>query len=150
MSNPQSRSEDTMVDDVLTRFFRSEMPKPWPKIDLDKLEAAAETPPPILRANWAWIGDVRRQIAQRWQLAAAAAILFLGYATLSTAFPDQRPGGLSIGDQGTIGSRPEVPDWKSGVESFKGGKIKISPLEIDPGKPPTYRFRIEDITPGKR
>jgi hypothetical protein len=95
---PVRRPDD--FDELLTRFFRSEMPDPWP--------AVPEAPP----------AEPRRQAparpwfrhSSRLALAAAVALFLIGYLTLASRFPaGNTNGGPSI--------RPELGN-KDGIHHF--------------------------------
>jgi len=62
------------VDSVLTRFFRAEMPHPWPECEASA--QAIRTPP-----------SCRSRAMSRFALAASIVLFFLGYFTLSGYFP---------------------------------------------------------------
>jgi hypothetical protein len=89
----------------LRRFFRAEMPQPWP---------AAPEPPLRLPQH----RDTRTAQQRRWfkhggRLAVAAAVTFflIGYLALASAFPQHGPSGPSIrpgiGQGTTTSPRPE-------------------------------------------
>lgn len=67
------------VDAVLGRFFRAQMPDPWPQ-----LEVPLSMPTPRNRFNWVRAGG---------RLALAASILFavVGYIALGGMFPQDNP-----------------------------------------------------------
>ncbi len=66
------------VDEVLSAFFRSEMPAPWPGLNLDsrRVRPAQPVPAPSRRP---WFRS------PRFALAASVALLIGGYALLSAA-----------------------------------------------------------------
>jgi len=62
------------IDSLLARFFRAQMPHPWPEC-----EASAQArPTPLSR---------RSRALGRFALAASVFLFFLGYFTLSGYFP---------------------------------------------------------------
>jgi len=66
------------VDSALTRFFRAEMPHPWPECTASA--QAGEAPMPY-RTDSQW------QKTGRVILAASVVLFFLGYITLANFFP---------------------------------------------------------------
>lgn len=85
------------VDGVLTRFFRSEMPHPWPEC-----EASAQARR-TLPGRFRTVG--------RLALAASVVLFFLGYFYLAGFFPRSTQGPLQEGSH-NMGKSP----LKSGVK----------------------------------
>lgn len=63
------------VDNRLREFFRSQMPDPWPELDLPQ-------PSPMARPRYAWFRS-----ASRLALAASILLFLAGYLTLGSFFP---------------------------------------------------------------
>jgi hypothetical protein len=91
------------VDGVLTRFFRSEMPHPWPECEASA--QARHTPP-------AYAGRLPGRFLSvgRFALAASVVLFFLGYLTLAELFPRSAQG------PPTEGSPPIAKTMKTPVK----------------------------------
>jgi hypothetical protein len=85
------------IDGVLSRFFRSEMPHPWPECQASA--QARHTPPPS-----------RFHALGRFALAASVVLFFLGYFALAGFFPRpaQGPPGPGSPEIGLKSSKPSV------------------------------------------
>jgi hypothetical protein len=78
---PNRRPED--LDGLLRRFFRSEMPEPWPEappVPRARLRPAAA--PQKKRVGRPWF-----RISGRFAVAASVALLVIGYLALAERFP---------------------------------------------------------------
>lgn len=64
------------VDNILSDFFRAEMPAPWPAFQKPKATLA----PPATPSTWS-------QYSWRFALAVCVALLAAGYFTLAGSFP---------------------------------------------------------------
>jgi hypothetical protein len=108
------------LDSLLRRFFRSEMPWPWP------VAPKVQTPAPRkLQPSRPWFRH-----SSRLALAAAVALFLIGYLALAGKFPaDNGRGGPSIPDK--IGDRrlrdrvlpPKMPN------RVNSGQLQLLPLE---------------------
>lgn len=111
------------VDTLLRRFYRAELPSPWPAAP-DVVPLSKETPRPGRLA----FGQFFRA-PRRLALAASVALLVTGYLTLQSWFPDPRlgsdvdtsaPTATRPGIHNPMGHRPQQnPD--------QGGKLQTSP-----------------------
>src|SRR5262245_52336228 len=81
------------LDVLLRRFFRSEMPDPWP------------APPPVTEAPRRPLPAPRPWFRQssRWALAAAVSFFLVGYLALSWVFPRGGEAGLTPGSSSPFG-----------------------------------------------
>ena len=75
------------VDVVLKRFFRAEMPHPWPECEASA--QASEAPMPR-----------RYHVAGRFALAASVVLFALGYFALAQFFPRNVPNATADGPDG--------------------------------------------------
>jgi hypothetical protein len=93
-----SRNDD--VEELLRRFYRSEMAQPWP-------DAPAVTPlvKEAPRPRRLAIGRFFRTPA-RLAIAASVALLVIGYLALQTWFPDPKP--RSEVDNTQMGNKPQL------------------------------------------
>jgi hypothetical protein len=104
-----SKNDD--VEELLRRFYRSEMVHPWP-------DAPAVTPlvTEAPRPRRLALGRFFRSPA-RLAIAASVALLVIGYLALQTWFPDPKPG--SEVDKTNIGNKLQIhqhdPFRKPGV-----------------------------------
>ena len=80
------------IDVLLTRYFRSEMPTPWPACDA------------LVQARKAARGRNKFRAFSRLALAASVVLFFAAYLTLSGLFPRQQT--RAIDDSQNIGSLP--------------------------------------------
>jgi hypothetical protein len=92
--NPTTAQLSDDIDGLLTAFFRSEAPAPWPP-----LKAPVTTPRPSRGST--------RNSAGRWALAASVAALLAGGWYLSGRLPGSVPGAPSL-DTGSATVRPEL------------------------------------------
>jgi hypothetical protein len=93
---------DEHVDRVLRDFFQSAMPDPWP-------EAPRPALTPVVQRRMPWL-----RLRSRLALAAAIALVFVGYLVVSAKFPPQEGGG---------GLAPSGP--------IIGKGLKVIPLQRD-------------------
>jgi hypothetical protein len=94
------------LDGLLRRFYRTQMPDPWPAAP--RVASAEETPPSPRRVA---VGRFFRPTL-RVALAAAVAFLVIGYLALQGWFPDPsvKPASSQMLDTGSgIGSRLPQP-----------------------------------------
>src|SRR5688572_27365360 len=106
---------DSQTEQLLTRYFQAEMPKPWPAFRAPEVNGASVPMVSSSRRKTRWMG--------RMALAASVAFLFLGYLALANMFP----GTSGSGTHGT-GVR-EV-----GAGQIGAGVNKIVPLNSVPKK----------------
>lgn len=85
-------SEGSDIDALLTRFFRAEMPAPWPTCEA------------LTRARQAARRRHKLRAFSRFALAASVVLFFAGYLTISSFFP--RPQANPTQDPNAIGSVP--------------------------------------------
>lgn len=138
------------VDALLRRFYRAEMPNPWPAPP-----APAEAPRSILsmpRRSFRWHSP-------RLAMAAAVALFFIGYLWLFSAFPShdtlvEQPHGKQIGFKKDLIKAPssnglDRKDFEPLPQEFellpKGGKASIRGFGIPGSKLP----RVEVLTGDK-
>lgn len=90
---PVSGEPTPNVDAVLRRFFRQQMPTPWPT-------APAE--------STVTFGSLRGWTLAHSRLLVGASLIALvvGYLSVSAFFPRQQPAGLNPNQSPTIGHRP--------------------------------------------
>ncbi len=86
---------ETDVDRVLTSYFQSEMPKPWPE-----WQAPAANGP---RRRSRWLG------LTRFAVAASLAGLLAAYLALAGFFPREAPGKFHDDPSRHIGQNPKAP-----------------------------------------
>jgi hypothetical protein len=110
------------VDGLLRRFFRSEMPEPWPEAP------TVPTAAPRKRPQRVWF-----RLSHRFALAAAVALFLIGYLTLAGRFPTTGPTRQPIpGETGFNPHRDPIPP-KPKIELLRpevvpirnGGEAKI-------------------------
>ena len=82
------------VDRLLTSYFQSEMPNPWPA-----WQPEAQTPP--RRARWLSL--------TRFAVAASLAGLLAAYLALAGFFPREAPGKLNDDPSRHIGQKNKLP-----------------------------------------
>lgn len=123
------------LDDLLRRFFRSEMPDPWPEPPQFSAAPRPQGQPsqPPRRRRW---------FPQSGRLALAAAISFflVGYLLLSACFPESPVPGL-VPVRPDIGlTEPKRPQPKQfipiqDVVPMRGGKAQIDGVQFrGPGR----------------
>lgn len=83
--HPRQALPSDELDGELRRFFRSEMPDPWPAAPRVAYEELTKPQPRRWSVVRFW--RVPRQLA----IAAAVALLVIGYLVLQAWFPDPRP-----------------------------------------------------------
>lgn len=116
------------VDQLLRTFFRREMPDPWPQ---------AKVPPQPVQRPWL------RILGPRLAVAAAIALILVGYLALGSFFePKNRPA-LNLNPGGDIGSRPSLkkPALPHGSEptplqpdvTSKGDKVELRGMKLPDG-----------------
>lgn len=76
---PQSMPEEK-TDMLLRRYFRAEMPQPWPAYSFPRQNGASARPVVSGRQPRAWLGRIA--------LAASVALFFVGYLALARFFPE--------------------------------------------------------------
>jgi hypothetical protein len=118
------------VDQLLSDFFRRELPNPWPE---------AKFPEPSIAA------PRRRGLRRFPRLALAASIAFLvaGYLLLAGLFPPDRGARLIQDPSGTIGKglRPVQPQR---VPTPRGGEALLWEETI-PGDRPTIIINVQEL-----
>jgi hypothetical protein len=126
------------VDSLLSRFFRSEVPDPWPACPV-----AVSAPKVPARSGW---GPMLR-LPVRFAVAAAVAGLVIGYAGLQRWFPDPKPTApmsLPLESGNGMGIKlpsPFIDHTKNGVPVR--GNVTETP---DPKK---FNLRVEEL-PAKK
>jgi len=118
------------VDGVLRRFFRSEMPDPWPEV-----QVPASAPVVRRRFNWMHAGS-------RLALAASILLMVFGYVALAGKFPteatpsnDISPVAPEIGDNPLKRVRtPRGRDATMLERQLPGKLIIIDMQQVEPGK----------------
>lgn len=101
---PEAMTEQE-TEQLLTRYFQAEMPKPWPAFRVPEANGATVPMVSSLRRKTRWMG--------RLALAASVAFLFLGYLALANMFPGTSGNGtqgtgLKEVGPGQMGSRPRI------------------------------------------
>jgi hypothetical protein len=114
-------SQNDDMEELLRRFYSSEMAQPWP-------DAPAVTPfaAEVPRARRLAIGRFFRSPA-RLAIAASVALLVIGYLALQTWFPDPKPG--SDVENTNIGSKLQI---HQGDRLHKPGQPKAD-AQMDQG-----------------
>ena len=98
MNENQTKNDDAAnnVDRLLTSYFQSQMPNPWPTWQ------APETPTlPHRRSRWLSL--------TRFAVAASLAGLLAAYLALAGFFPREAPGKLNDDPSRHIGQKSKVP-----------------------------------------
>jgi hypothetical protein len=113
--NPSSAVD---VDVLLTRFFRSAMPEPWPACPRVLPEAAALLPR-RKSTKGRWLLRAGRRLAA----AAVVAGMVVGYVAMQAWFVDPQPAFPSLMD-----GRPEM-----GFNKLVPGKVIDNPKKDEPG-----------------
>jgi hypothetical protein len=132
-ANGVSHSGDDL-DEVLSAFFRSELPRPWPPLKLPGGPPVRPAPPaPAARAR-SWFRS------PRFALAASVALLIGGYAVMSaTLTPPEKPAVTGADLNGGSGSaKPNKNDMEPREDDvdFHGW------LEQDGNKPTTIHIEL--------
>jgi hypothetical protein len=130
------------VDGLLTRFFRSEMPEPWPACPR---VASESKPPPTV--TWRRFFRVPGRLA----LAAAVAGLVIGYLALASWFPEPQravPSGSSpVDHQNQIGFNVTPGTFKDRTPSGQRVRGEVRKTE----DPNTFLMQVEQApAPPKR
>ncbi|HEX5269849.1 MAG TPA: hypothetical protein VFW33_05145 [Gemmataceae bacterium] len=116
------------VDEVLSAFFRSEMPRPWPPLKLSDGPPVRPAPPPARP----WFRS------PRFALAASVALLIGGSAVLSAVLTPPAPVPALSGD-----TKAQAPDRKDVIGDDDDVDVKIESLDQIGKGPTTIHMKAE-------
>jgi hypothetical protein len=127
------------LDEALFAFFRSEMPRPWPRL---RLPAGAR--PPVRPAQPAPAPSRRPWFrSPRFVLAASVALLIAGYAAMSAALTPPSPSDNTFNDPAA--SRKSIKDVMEPKDPAEGN-VRLRPwLEQNGNKPTTFHIEAEAV-----
>jgi hypothetical protein len=123
------------LDEVLSAFFRSEMPSPWPQLQLP--EQASPARPPVRLARPAPAPSSRPWLrSPRFALAASVALLIGGYALMPAALPPPSPPDNPSLDRANLKDSMPRPIDDDGVD------VKIESLDQIGNAPGTIHIQV--------
>jgi hypothetical protein len=105
------------LDGLLRRFFRSEMPDPWPAPPI--VSEPPRQDPAQPRGFWF-------RHSSRLALAAAVSFFLVGYLTLSALFPASSTEAGGQAAPPVIGNLPRVQPIRPEIVPLRNGKAEIS------------------------
>ncbi|HYV36491.1 MAG TPA: hypothetical protein VE988_12340 [Gemmataceae bacterium] len=131
---------DDDVDGLLSRFFRSELPEPWPTCPTVSAAPNATVKSP-------WKSFLRFPV--RVAVAAAVAGLVIGYAGLQRWFPDPKPvAPMSMSMDSGNGMAIKLPSPGPFIDHTKNGVLVRGDV-IETPDPKKFNLRVEEL-PAKK
>jgi hypothetical protein len=140
--NPRFASPPDELDGLLRRFYRAQLPHPWPAPPGLASEPQTTEAPRKLGVARLFRG------ATRVAVAAAVAFLVIGYLALQSWFPDPRPTNGKPELQNGLFARPLLKPGHSVDRTPSGQRVGVD-VQQSPNDPKSFIIRVEPL-PAKK